>query len=71
MEPQQQVHLKHLLESSLPNINAGLHNKNNKPPGRVLSWSRSQYWKLLLVWMSSRICCSSSSSKRPSKLSTG
>lgn len=35
-------------------------------------WSRgsrgSQYWKLLLVWMSSRICCSSSSSKRPSRL---
>lgn len=34
------------------------------------SRSRSQYWKLLLVWMSSRICCSSSSSNRPSKLKT-
>lgn len=27
-----------------------------------------QYWKLRLVWMSSRICCSSSSSNRPSTL---
>lgn len=38
------------------------------PGVTVQSWS--QYWKLLLVWMSSRICCSSSSSNRPSKLHT-
>lgn len=38
--------------------------------GCVCGGLRSQYWKLLLVWMSSRICCSSSSSKRPSKLKT-
>lgn len=39
------------------------------PPAAVVSGD--QYWKLRLVWMSSRICCSSSSSNRPSRLQEG
>lgn len=57
------VIIKHCGElRSLMEVRAG------GPGVTVQSWS--QYWKLLLVWMSSRICCSSSSSNRPSKLHT-
>lgn len=64
------------MEAQLVVNNAEKKNKSVLLPGTLFvcdctrRWI-NQYWKLLLVWISSRICCSSSSSNRPSKLQEG